>query len=98
MTDLNAFIAGAFRDLASILDCSGSILYSAASTLRAGPIYLLGLNPGGDPKKHRTVRHALESLPSKVKNAYLDEVWERHEHPGQAPLQRRVQWLARELH
>src|SRR5436853_100374 len=85
------------QHLAPILDSSGRILYSAADTLRPGSIYLLGLNPGGDPSKHETVRYALDTLPSRVKNAYLDEVWERQRRPGQAPLQRRIQWLAHQL-
>lgn len=97
MRDLSNFIATAKQHLAPILDHSGNILYSAADTLRPGSIYLLGLNPGGDPGKHESVRHTLEALPSRVANAYLDEVWERQQYPGRAPLQRRVQWLAQQL-
>ncbi len=97
MIDLSSFVGTAQKHLAPILDRSGSILYSAANTLRPGSIYLLGLNPGGDPTKHQTVRQTLETLPSRVTNAYLDERWERRQHPGQAPLQRRVQWLTHQL-
>jgi len=97
MSDLSNFIETAQHDLAPILDRSGNILYSAADTLRPGSIYLLGLNPGGDPTKHQTVRQTLDALASKVTNAYLDERWERHYHPGHAPLQRRIQWLAHEM-
>ena len=97
MSDLSNFVASARQQLAPILDRSGNILYSAARTLRPGPIYLLGLNPGGDPTKHETVRHTLEALTARVENAFLDERWERQKRPGQAPLQRRLQWLAREL-
>lgn len=47
----------------SILDRSGEILDSSAQTLRQDPIYLLGLNPGGNPDDHTaTVRDRLRDL------------------------------------
>jgi len=47
-------------------------LYSGSQTLRRGPIYLLGLNPGGNPNEHKdTVRDRLKDLPSQRRNNYL---------------------------
>ena len=97
MTDLSNFVTSARKQLTPIIHRSGNVLYSAARTLRPGPLYLLGLNPGGDPNKHETIEEALDRLPSKESNAYVHETWERHGDPGQAPLQRRVRWLARQL-
>lgn len=80
----------------SVLDRSGEVLYSGAHTLRRGPIYLLGLNPGGDPKKHSaTVRERLDELPSRNWNNYLVRWGSRK--PGAHPLQRGVRWVADEL-
>src|SRR5437016_3951996 len=97
MNDLARVVDTARQALAPLLDRSGNILYSAASTLRPGPVYLLGLNPGGDPTGHETIREMLERLPSRTANAYLDESWERQSCPGQAQLQQRVAWLLQQL-
>lgn len=72
---------------------SGEVLYSAASTLQSGDVYLLGINPGGDPDKQatKTIKDSLSELPTRTKNAYLVK-W-RDRDPGKAPIQRRVQWL-----
>jgi hypothetical protein len=81
-----------------ILGRSGKVLYSAAATLRPGAVYLLGLNPGGDPNKEpETVRESLEGLATREKNSYLDEKWARQKRAGEAPLQRRVKWLTEQL-
>lgn len=90
---LSGFIATARRQLAPIIDRSGSILYSAQSTLRPGRLYLLGLNPGGDSTKHHTIGEDLDQLRVTKRNAYIHESWERHREAGGAPLQQRVQWL-----
>ena len=83
--------------LASIASRSGRVLYSAASTLKPGPIYLLGLNPGGDPATHHdTVSESLEELPERHLNAYLDESW-AGQPVGCSRLQRRVCWLVQQL-
>ncbi len=78
---------------------SGEILYSGASTLRSGQVYLLGHNPGGDPKNSKllTLGRSLDDLPSKKTNSYLDTLWSRQRAVGQAPLQRRVVWLLKSL-
>ena len=76
---------------------SGRVLCSAAETLRPGPVYLLGLNPGGDPSIHaETVADSLAELPFRKENAYLDESW-RGRPNGESLLQRRVQWLLTQL-
>ena len=97
MRDLSDFVVSARKQLSSILGRSGNVLYSAARTLSPGPVYLLGLNPGGDPSRHETIGETLERLPSRSSNAYLHETWERRAGPGHAPLQRRVRWLIEQL-
>jgi len=100
MTDSLSFVANAKQHLSAILDRSGNVLYSSIDTLRPGPVYLLALNPGGDPNdsKHRqqTIRSALEQLPSKRENEFLDVSWRdrgvRRE-AGESILQRRVRRL-----
>jgi hypothetical protein len=40
--------------LGDLLTKSGAVLYSSTDTLRSGPVYLLGNNPGGDgASQHR---------------------------------------------
>ena len=92
---LTSFIADVKRILTPVLDRTGCIFYSAARTLTRGDIYILGLNPGGDSGP--TITQDLDNLSSKKDNAYLDEKWENRAgsyDPGQAPLQRRLAWLA----
>lgn len=83
--------------LASITSRSGRVLYSAASTLKPGAIYLLGLNPGGDPATHcETIDQSLSDLPKRRVNAYLDESWAGRP-VGCSRLQLRVRWLVEHL-
>jgi len=85
--------AEAYLEQAGLIDSSGAVLYSAASTLRPGPVYLLGLNPGGS--EGATLRDSIAQSRA-GHNAYLDEEWSPggHVQPmGQATLQRRVQSL-----
>jgi hypothetical protein len=93
LSDLSDFIARTRKQLTPILNRSGSILYSAQSTLRPGKLYLLGLNPGGDPTRHHTIGEDLDKLPLRNVNAYVHESWERQRQAGGAPLQQRVRWL-----
>lgn len=82
------------------IEKSGSILYSAVSTLCKGNYYLLGYNPGGDPAAIQTsIQHAINELPLQTVNAYLDEDWSGHRaYPvGKAPFQLRVQYLLKAL-
>ena len=101
MISLSAFVVAARHHLAPILNRSGNILYSSAETLRPGPVYLLGLNPGGNPDdpRHReqTIGSTLDVLHSKRENEYLDVSWRERgvrRPAGQAKLQRRVRRLA----
>jgi hypothetical protein len=70
-----------------LLDQPGAVLYFGASTLRPGPFYLLGLNPGGDGGA--TLRDSLRGSRA-GHNCYLDECWApggRSQAKGEATLQ-----------
>lgn len=84
----------ASQQLASILQESGQILYSSASTLSPGSVYLLGHNPGGSPQDlgDATIGRSIKQLPTKKTNSYLDEGWGDLP-PGESVLQRRVRFL-----
>jgi hypothetical protein len=64
--------------------------------LGPGPIYLLGLNPGGDPEdpllSKLTIAKSLTDLPTTETNSYLDTTW-----IGRGLLQGRVIWLLEAL-
>ena len=80
---------------AGLLDEPGAVLYSGASTLRRGPVYLLGLNPGGS--EGATLRQSIAAS-REEHNCYLDEQWAPggHVQPiGQSTLQRRIQALCK---
>lgn len=93
--------AEAYLEQSGLLDQHGAVLYSAEETLdsaeetlaREGPVYLLGLNPGGSESS--TLRDSIAASRA-GHNAYLDEEWAPGGHvqpKGQATLQRRVQAL-----
>ncbi len=98
------FVALAREQLNDILDVSGQVLYSGASTLCKGELYLLGLNPGGDPASPAllTIRRSLDNLVSSDMavggvqqcewNSYVHATWK-----GRDTLQRRILWLLRQL-
>lgn len=76
-----------------LIDAPGAVLYSSVETVRPGPVYLLGLNPGGS--EGATLRDSLAAS-RRGHNAYLDEQWAPggYVQPvGQSTLQRRVQQL-----
>ncbi len=80
-----------------LLDRPGAVLYSSADTLRPGPVYLIGLNPGG--AGGATLRDSIAAS-RRGNNAYLDEKWAPggHVQPrGQSTLQRRIQALCRAM-
>ncbi|WP_290901718.1 hypothetical protein [Aquabacterium sp.] len=80
------------------LEQSGAFLYSSHDTIRPGEIYLLGLNPGGQGGP--SLGERLGTLLSREENAYLDEAWDNgggSYKPGEAPLQKRVDWLLSQL-
>jgi uracil-DNA glycosylase len=94
---LENLVASAEKRLEPIAARSGRVLYSGSHTLRPGPMYLLGLNPGGDPTTHNdTVGSSLREMLRRTENAYLDESW-RNCAVGRSPLQLWVQWLLRQL-
>ena len=99
MTDITSFIETARSYLRPVLDRSGAVLYSACHTLRPGPVYLLGLNPGGDPVQiTSTIAGSLKGLPDKTENSYTDENWGlRDGKEVKSPLQTRLQLLAKSL-
>lgn len=97
MTDASAIdalnSAEAYLTEAGLIDESGAVLYAGASTLRPGPVYLLGLNPGGS--EGPSLRNSIAAS-KREHNAYLDEEWApggRWQPKGQATLQRRIQGL-----
>jgi hypothetical protein len=65
------------RELRTILNRSGAILYSSCETLKPGKYYFLGLNPGGSEADKHTIQQSLDELVigTSTKNAYLDEDW-----------------------
>jgi hypothetical protein len=77
----------------------GKLLYSGAETLTRGKLYVLGWNPGGDPRAESdSIAYHLTQLASKIPewNEYCDGVWSpggRRYAPGSAPMQRRVRHL-----
>lgn len=78
---------------ADLVGSPGIVLYSSVETLRPGPVYVLGLNPGGS--EPTTLADSI-SRSRKGSNAYLDEEWApggRIRPRGQAILQRRMQHL-----
>lgn len=84
--------------LSDLLQEPGGILYSSHETLKPGSVYLLGFNPGGSDGN--PVEKSIDSMLSNNKNAYLDEEWANGSgswKAGEAPLQKRVQWLLSEL-
>lgn len=95
---ISAFITASKKHLIPILNQSGAVLYSAASTLAPGPYYILGLNAGG--ASGPTIRRCLDELPQYSQNAYLDEDWSSDRRiypPGAHPLQRHLAMLAQDL-
>lgn len=102
MTDYDEH-AVSFVELAlarcGLADRPGRLLYSGLGTLRPGSLYLVGLNPGGDPilEPDSPAQH-LNMLRQRAPdwNEYIDGVWYpggRRMAPGQAPMQRRVRAL-----
>jgi hypothetical protein len=83
-----------------LADQPGKLLYSGVSTLRAGDLYLLGYNPGGDPQSETDsiLSHLCRS--NSEQNEYLDARWRpggRLYPPGAAPMQKRVAYTLHQL-
>ncbi|SHG85386.1 hypothetical protein SAMN04488068_1667 [Hydrocarboniphaga daqingensis] len=84
--------------LASLMSINGAILYSSHKTLKLGPIYLLGLNPGGNPNDHptSTIANAIDELATREKNSYVEERWQyrcANRNKAASPLQKRIIYL-----
>lgn len=104
MTDEEIFprIAAALDGIdRQILARSGSVFYSGRAAFeKPSAIYLLGLNPGGDPDRLAVAtiaahRRAFQSRPARW-SAYVDESWEGAA-PGSWGMQPRVLHLLRSL-
>lgn len=87
---------------AGLRPLSGAVFYSGRDAYeKPSPVYLIGVNPGGDPDAlaHATVEEHLRRTaegPARY-SAYRDEVWSDRHAEGQAPYQRRVVHLCRRL-
>jgi hypothetical protein len=82
--------------LAEIMNKSGTLLYSACTTLQPGKYYFLGLNPGGEDDNTNSVRESLNNLSALTVNAYLDQDWgsaSRSYGVGLHPLQKNFKGL-----
>lgn len=100
--NIASIIGVAQTALKTILETSGTILYSSCETIRPGKYYFLGLNPGGTESDTNTIQKSLEELQrgQSTKNAYLDEDWSsssRHYGAGGHPLQKNFECLFNEL-
>lgn len=85
----------------SLHGVSGRVFYSGAAAFeRPCPVYLLGLNPGGDPDSMaaETIGRDLDAMRDRPHawSAYADESW-RGRPIGGKPVQRRTQHLLRNL-
>src|SRR3954464_9105949 len=94
MDQVSTFVEMAKHRLKPILSESGKVIYSAASTVDRGDLYLMEYNPGGDPQLNLgTIRESLQKLEDgKDDNDYCDEVWSPYPQGGH-PLQRNVKVL-----
>lgn len=85
-----------------LMDKSGSVFYSGRDAFSGSKlVYLLGLNPGGDPlhQAHETVRWHVEKVLHKTPanwSEYRDEQW-LEKKIGQGKMQRRVRYLCQKL-
>lgn len=85
----------ALQVLDGLLDKTGTILYSSHETLQPGDIYLIGLNPGGNGGP--SLGENITKMLTRTENAYLDEAWGEYDKMGEAPLQKRIQWVLQVL-
>lgn len=79
---------------ATLLSRSGSVFYTGRDAFTAQrPLYLLGLNPGGDPLRQadNTVQKHIDGFRTRIKpwSAYADDSWEGAK-PGTWGMQPRV--------
>ena len=87
---------------AYLYERSGRVFYSGRSAFDGKrPLYLLGLNPGGDPVRQaeETISRSIVTAKARSEDdwsAYADESW-RGRAPGTAPLQPRVLHLLKRV-
>lgn len=84
-----------------VLDTSGAVFYSAPPAFDGcRPVYILGLNPGGDPatQAENTVRRNFQSWAEQVEpySAYIDEIWGGSV-AGEHGMQPRIRHMANAL-
>lgn len=86
----------------SVRHLSGSVFYSGRSAFEnPSPIYILGLNPGGDPavQSENTVERQMQSVMTKEEetwSAYVDDSWEGKK-SGTYKMQPRIQHLCQTI-
>jgi len=95
-------IESALNDLPqSLLDRSGSVFYSSRLAFQSkSKIYLLGLNPGGDPSAHEefTIHRSLKEWRERDEpwSSYMEEIWTGAV-KGESPVQLRVKHMMKKL-
>lgn len=99
MSTLDAFTAAIPTELH---DLSGAAPYSGRAAFEHPqvPVYLLGLNPGGDPadSREQTLAASLErTWGREMFSSYVDGIWAGKTVPGVHRTQRRIQHLAKNL-
>ena len=90
-SELPAIAKKTFKHL---LHKHGEVIYSSHETIKQGPVYLLGLNPGGDG--FISIDEHIDGMLTRTTNAFIDDEFSsggRKLAPGEAPLQKRVRWL-----
>ncbi|MCU1309763.1 MAG: hypothetical protein JWO20_888 [Candidatus Angelobacter sp.] len=89
------------NQLGTKISMSGRILLSPLSSLREGPLYLVGLNPGrkaNNPKSEEaTIDQSLTHLRGMKCHPYLCESWNAGQLPGSDALQLRARWFCSQL-
>lgn len=85
----------------SLMDRSGSVFYSGPQAFeQASDIYILGLNPGGDPvaQQGNTVGKSISEWRERAEpySSYVDEIWEGNT-PGAHGMQPKIQHMAKTL-
>jgi len=84
------------NSLGADLDLPGGLVYSAGTTVKPGKVYIMGLNPGGNPEVDKfSIQQSLDKLPTEPGNDYADS-WANRP-AGQAPLQRRIRYLVEDV-
>jgi hypothetical protein len=97
-TEARALLHQTLDILAPIAGDSGAVLYSGHDTLAPGRLYVMGLNPGGDPDQLTVEGSVIWRSLVRTRchwNAYLDDNWRTPTEP--TPMQKRVRYLFESL-